>query len=66
MDNSNSFKQRSDQSKELEKTIELDCLKRKIQELTLENKAIEGELEGCKAEVRQKEEQLEKIYLQLS
>ena len=66
MDNSNSFKQRSDQSKELEKTIELDCLKRKIQELTLENKAIEGELEGYKAEVKQREEQLEKIYLQLS
>jgi hypothetical protein len=44
--------QRSDQSKELEKKIELDGLKRSIQEMTLENKAIEGELEGCKAEVK--------------
>ena len=40
--------QRSDESKSLEKTIELDGAKRQIQELTLEKKAMEGELEGCK------------------
>ena len=34
--------------------------------MTLENKAIEGELESCKAEIKEKEDQLEKIYLQLS
>jgi len=57
---------KSKQDEELAKNVALDDLQRQIKVLTLEKDALQGELDESHSLVKEKEDNLQRIYKKLS